>query len=252
MNDIRSEPAALRYPRLIGHRGAAAHAPENTLAGLRAAAELGVDWVEFDVRLTADDALVLVHDDKLDRTTNGSGRVRAAMLAEIRSLDAGAWFGADFAGEAVPTLDEALAVLRELKLHPNIEIKAEAGDEAAVGRAVARAVRALWPADRPPPLISSFRFACVAAVADEAPELPLACLMNWGHKEWPDRRADLPWRAIHCAERSLTKRRVAAFKSFGLPLAAFTVNSANRARRLFEFGVDAVFTDCPDKLAAAV
>src|SRR5207245_7977846 len=86
-------------PPVIGHRGAAARAPENTLAGLRCAKELGCAWVEFDVRLTGDGALVLCHDSRLDRTTTGRGRVAAQPLAAIRGCDAGSWFHPDFAGE---------------------------------------------------------------------------------------------------------------------------------------------------------
>src|SRR5580704_12278143 len=93
----------LRLPPVIGHRGAAAQAPENTLAGFRAARALGCAWVEFDVRLTVDGVPVVCHDDKLDRTSNGRGRISKLPLAAIRMLDAGSWFGPAFAGERIPT-----------------------------------------------------------------------------------------------------------------------------------------------------
>ena len=91
---------------MIGHRGAAASAPENTLAGLRCAKALGCRWVELDVRLTADRQPVVIHDNRLQRTTDGRGRVSALPLAAIRRHDAGAWFAPSFAGERVPTLEE--------------------------------------------------------------------------------------------------------------------------------------------------
>ena len=97
-------------PRVIGHRGAAMHAPENTLAGLREAARQGCRWVEIDVRLTADDALALMHDLTVDRTTTAVGRVRELPLAELAGMDAGARFGAAWAGEAVPALADAIGV----------------------------------------------------------------------------------------------------------------------------------------------
>lgn len=240
----------MRLPRVIGHRGAAARAPENTLAGLRRAAELGVSWVEFDVRLTGDATLVLMHDDTLDRTTNGAGRVRAIDTSALRALDAGAWFAPEFAGELVPTFAEAVALLAELELGANVEIKAEAGDEAETGRAVAGAIRALWPAEKPLPLISSFQYGCAEAVAAVAPELPLAYLMDWSHREWGEQRDALPWCTIHCNQRRLTQARVATLKQAGLPVAAYTVNTAARAGALFGMGVDAVFSDCPDVLLA--
>ena len=94
----------IRIPRVVGHRGAAGHAPENTLAGLRKAVELGATWVEFDVVLTGDGVPVLLHDDTLERTTNGRGSIAETALADVRSLDAGSWFSERFAGERVPTL----------------------------------------------------------------------------------------------------------------------------------------------------
>src|SRR5260370_12880151 len=91
------------------HRGASGYAPENTLAAFRLAQQLGADMVEFDVHLTADDRLVVIHDDTLERTTTGRGYVRDHSWDEIARLDAGVWYGPKFAGERVPLLDEALA-----------------------------------------------------------------------------------------------------------------------------------------------
>ncbi len=121
----------MRLPSVIGHRGAARTAPENTLAGLRRAKALGCDWVEFDVRLTGDGALVLCHDPLLDRTTSGSGLVSAKSLAAIRECDAGSWFDPSFTGERVPTLDEGLLLAAELDLGANVEIKSDRGREYA-------------------------------------------------------------------------------------------------------------------------
>src|SRR5712692_9179692 len=124
---LEGRTAPLRLPRVIGHRGAAASAPENTLAGLRRAKALGCAWVEFDVRLTGDGALVLCHDPSLDRTTSGTGAVSAQSLAAIRDCDAGSWFAPAFAGERVPTLEEVLLLAAELDLGTNIEIKSDRG-----------------------------------------------------------------------------------------------------------------------------
>ena len=124
------------FGRVIGHRGAAARAPENTLAGLRGAKQLGCEAVEFDVRLTADGGLVLCHDATLDRTTTGHGRVSARSLAEVRDYDAGVRFNPAFAGERVPTLNEALLLAAELDLAANVEIKADRGRDYATAAAV--------------------------------------------------------------------------------------------------------------------
>ena len=132
----------MNIPTVIGHRGCAALAPENTLAGIRHAAALGVRWVEFDVRLCADGGLVLMHDDTLDRTTSGRGRVRDGDSSDMRRLDAGGWFSADFAGEPVPDLEDAMALLGALDMGANIEIKA-APDLAAHERVDAHAANLL-------------------------------------------------------------------------------------------------------------
>ena len=100
---------------------------------------LGCRWVEFDVRLTADDELVLLHDDRLERTTDGRGKVRRMPLSAFRCCDAGGWFGPAFAGEPVPTLAEAIAVLAELGLGANIEIKSRASLRRRHGRRRRRA-----------------------------------------------------------------------------------------------------------------
>jgi glycerophosphoryl diester phosphodiesterase len=105
------------------HRGASGYAPENTLAAFRLAHELGADMVEFDVHLTADERLVVIHDDTLDRTTTGGGYVRDRTWDEISRLNAGAWYGPEFPGERVPLLDEALAWAGEARMPLSIELK---------------------------------------------------------------------------------------------------------------------------------
>src|ERR1041385_7236710 len=98
----------LNIPRIIGHRGAAKAAPENTLESLREAKRQGATWVEVDAKLTADNAVILLHDDLLDRTTSGKGPAAQATLDAIRTLDAGAWFAPSWAGAKVPTLEETV------------------------------------------------------------------------------------------------------------------------------------------------
>ena len=110
-------------PRLLAHRGALLHAPENTLASLRAAARLGAGWVEFDVQRSRDGRLFLLHDEELARTTDGRGLAAARAWDELAALDAGRWFDAGFAGERLPTLEQVVALCEELHLGANMEIK---------------------------------------------------------------------------------------------------------------------------------
>src|SRR5262245_14037642 len=132
------------YPRIIGHRGGGTLAPENTLGGFRKAATMGFRGVEFDVMLSADSVPLLIHDETLDRTTNGSGPVSGASYAEIAALDAGAWFGPAHRGERVPRFDDAAKLCIELGLWPNIEIKPAAGFERETASIACELVRKLW------------------------------------------------------------------------------------------------------------
>jgi glycerophosphoryl diester phosphodiesterase len=120
MQLLRSETGRVT---ISAHRGASGYAPENTLAALQLAHELGADMVEFDVHLTADDRLVVLHDDTLDRTTDGRGYVRDHAWADIARLDAGAWYGPEFAGQRVPLLDQALEWATGVGMAVSIEMK---------------------------------------------------------------------------------------------------------------------------------
>ena len=122
---------------VIGHRGASAYAPENTLSSFRLAKELKADWFELDVTLTKDGQVLVIHDDKLDRTTNGKGKAGAKTLAELKQLDAGSWKDPKFAGEKLPTLAEALDLAKELKIGVYIEIK-NADDDTALIRDIVK------------------------------------------------------------------------------------------------------------------
>jgi len=240
----------LRLPPVIGHRGAAARAPENTLAGLRRAKALGCAWVEFDVRLTADGVPVLCHDPRLDRTTDGNGAVSDHTLAAIRDRDAGGWFDPSFAGERVPTLDEALRLAAELGLGANIEIKADPGREYATAAAVATPLRRRGER-APAVVVSSFLPAAIAAMRDLAPLIPRGILFRLVPRGWEEVAARLGCTVIGADHRRLRPRRVAELRAAGYQLAAFTVNDPARARLLFGWGVTSVFSDAPDIILEA-
>lgn len=240
----------MQLPPVIGHRGAAAQAPENTLAGLRQARGLGCTLVEFDVRLTADGASVLCHDPLLDRTTDGVGLVAAHSLAAIRQRDAGGWFGPAFAGEPVPTLDEALALAADLELGADIEVKAERGREYATAAAVVSALKRR-PYGNPPVLVSSFLPAAVAALRTLAPQVQRAILFRLVPRNWAEIARRLGCVAIGADHRRLRRRRVAAIRDAGYQLAAYTINDPARARLLFGWGVTSVFSDAPDIILRA-
>jgi len=239
-----------RWPRIIGHRGAALSAPENTLAGLRAAAALRIGWVEFDVRLTRDGRAILLHDETLDRTTTGRGSASTLSFEEIRRFDAGAWFGPDFRGERVPSLEETIELLAELGLGAVVELKPAPGAETATGRAVAALVAERWPAALPAPLLSSFKPEALAAARAAAPQLQRALLVGAVPRRWREQVAALECGLLHVDQRRLDRAALAELIGAGLAVFAYTVNLPERAQELFSWGVDAVFSDCPDRVVA--
>ena len=241
---------SLNLPPVIGHRGAAAHAPENTLAGFRAARALRCRWIEFDVRLTADKVAVVCHDDQLDRTTDGRGQISKMPLAAIRRLDAGSWFGAGFATEPVPTLDEALALCCDIGLGANIEIKAEGRRGPPTAAAVADCL-AVFKGDLPPILISSFLPDAVAEAAALMPAVPRGMLWRKIPRNWATVAERLGCTTIHCGHADLTGKLAADVAAAEYPLLCYTVNDAARARQLFDWGVASVFSDAPDIIAVA-
>ena len=241
-------PQPPSLPPIMGHRGAKGHAPENTLAGIKKAAALGCRWVEFDVRLTADKRIVLMHDDELDRTTDGTGPVAGAMLEEIRALDAGRWFSADYTGEKVPTLDEAMEALAARGMSANVEIKASKGCEAEAGAAVAKAIAQRWMNASPPPFISSFSAQSLAAARDVAPQVPRALLTLVFLPGWAAQMAQLGCATFNVLDRLITERRVRNVRQAGYRMLAFTVNDRRRAADLLSWGVESVITDYPDRM----
>lgn len=243
--------AAFQLPGVIGHRGAAAYAPENTLEGIREAARHGVRWVEFDAKLTADGAVILMHDDTLDRTTTGRGPVARASARDIASLDAGAWFGPDWGGARVPILPDALALLVELDMQANIEIKPCPGRDIETARAVTEVVRRFWPIDRPWPLLSSFSRASLSEARSGAPDIPRGLLIWKFVADWTAAAAELGCVSVHCADQYLTPAWAAEIRKAGFGLAVYTVNDPARAAELRGWGVQCLFTDRPDAIIGA-
>lgn len=239
-------------PSVIGHRGSAANAPENTLASLRLAASQGARMVEFDAKLTADGVVILMHDSLLERTTNGQGPVADRPWSEIARLDAGSWFAETFRGEPVPTLEQVLRLLVELDLSANIEIKPCPGREAETGRAIVAEIRAHWPRDRGGLILSSFARDGLAAARDAAPNLPRGLLIWERPADWSAAAAGLACRSVHCGAQHLTPEWAAEIKRLGYDLAVYTVNDPALAWQLRGWGADSVITDNPGVLRRAL
>jgi glycerophosphoryl diester phosphodiesterase len=236
--------------RLIAHRGASALAPENTLAAIARAAELGARSVELDATLSRDGVPLLLHDETLNRTTNGKGPVAAQPWAVLARLDAGAWFSRKFAGEPPPTLAQAVTLIRDRKMALNLEIKPSRGrDREAAERSLA-VLREAWP-DGMPLLISSGSAASLEVARDTAPDWPRGLIVDAVPSDWRDRLAGLGCGSLNCNAVSVTPSLVDEVHAAGYRLLAWTVNRVPQARRLFRAGVDGVFTDQIARMIAA-
>ena len=240
-----------RLPPVMGHRGAAAHAPENTLASIRRAAEAGARWVEFDVMLTGDGVPVLFHDDSLDRVTGEPGLMAETPASRIAKLDAGAWFAPEFRGEGVPTLREALELVLELDLHPNMEIKSTPGRDVETAIAALEVAGNVWPAERPPPLVSAFSRMSLAAAMTLRPDWPRALITFTIPADWQTALKALNCQAFHVYHKVLDWELVPLIHSAGCEVATFTVNDQRQAKALYEAAVDCVISDAPERALAA-
>jgi glycerophosphoryl diester phosphodiesterase len=242
---VRPRTIGGRFTR-IAHRGASGSMPENTHAAFAAAVVLGADAIELDCQLSADGVPVVIHDETLERTTSGIGPVRATPWNELACLDAGAWFGAAFAGERIPRLDDVLTQL-DGRIVLNIEIKSarDVGQIEAPLVALVREHGAL-----PWVIFSSFHEAAVRNVRAAALDATLGIL-------WDRRPADgaialaeeLGARCIVPSRRLVTPDLIAAAHARDLGVWVWTVNDVAEMRRLVDDGVDALFSDYPERFA---
>lgn len=235
----------LPQPRagLIGHRGLAGRAPENTLAAFKAAAQLGLNWVEFDTQPCATGEWVVFHDKTLDRTTNGRGLVQDTAYESLKTLDAGSWFNAQFKNERVPTLKDTLACLVDLKLHPNIEIKTFREINKAEVAHFLKTVQVAWPNTLPPPLISSFDLKSLQILRSLDHQLPLGYIVEHPTQETLDLILETKLNSLHCDHRNLSPALLATSIVKSIPLLVYTVNHQARLKTLLRAGATAVFSD---------
>jgi glycerophosphoryl diester phosphodiesterase len=231
------------YPRLFAHRGGGNLAPENTLAAIRAGQSVGYCAQEFDVKLSKDAVAMLLHDDTLERTTSGRGRAAGLTMKELLELDAGSWHSPPFRGERLPTFDDAAKLLRSKDTLANVEIKPTQGFERQTGAEVAARAAELWKGAKVPPLLSSFSFDALKAAQQAAPSLPRAWLTDdFTAADW-QKLAALDAVSLHTDHQALDVRDIARLHDEGYRILVYTVNDIATAERLFEAGVDGLFTD---------
>ena len=236
---------------IVGHRGAAARAPENTAASLTAGLASGADQIEVDAGLTRDGRVVLLHDTTLDRTTSGRGPLRAKDWSQLRSLDSGSWFSRRFAGEPPIDLDDALAIVRP-RVPLIVEIKPvgkerERGVDPADGATVDGVLAAFERTGGFRGVtISSSGWSLLAYAAQRVSGLDLALTVGSTEPRDPIAwAARIGATALHPSRRLCTPSYVARARGMGLLVVAYTVNLASELTPLLEAGVDGVFTDDP-------
>lgn len=240
-------------PVVVAHRGASADAPENTLAALLEAVRLGADVVEFDVRRTRDGAFVLCHDAGLERTTDArqalpgrsSWLVGDLTLDEIRRVDAGRWKSSSFAGERVPTLEEALEVLRPTGVDALVELKSPADHPDTVPTLAAVLSRARLVPSRI--TVQSFDAEFVRDLRQTFPAVRAGVLL---HRVTRARIREIAGWAdlVNVHHQRVSRGMVEEVQTHGLGCFAWTVNHPYAVRRILALGVDGVVTDHPDRL----
>ena len=231
------------YPRLVAHRGGGSLAPENTLAAIRLGQSLGYRAHEFDVKLSADDVPLLMHDETLERTVGMLARAADLPWAKLKTLDAGGWHSPEFRGEPPPSFEEAAKLLLSKGTMAHIEIKPTPGFDRETGRRVALATRELWKGAATPPLFSSFSFEALMAAKEAAPEIGRGWLIKgFTDADWKRLEA-LDATSLHTSYKTITPDRIREIRDRGYRVMLYTVNEVSTAEKLLEAGADGLFTD---------
>ncbi len=227
-------------PLVVGHRGWMDKYPENTLASLRAAVELGCDALEFDLHLSRDGRVVVIHDETVNRTTSGHGSVHDKTLSELKRLDAGSWFAPRFRGERIPALEEALAVAPS-----NVVLYAEVKD------CRPQMLERLVPLVRPAAgrvVVHSFDAAFIEQFRKAAPTVRTGLLGKPDEVDMLAEARRIGCQGIHPCMENLTREMVAAWQKAGFQVLVWSVRNEADARRAMALGPDAIGVNCPDVL----
>jgi glycerophosphoryl diester phosphodiesterase len=229
------------WPRIVAHRGGGSLAPENTLGAIRLGASMGFKGVEFDVMLAGDGTPVIIHDETVDRTTDGKGEVSKLSFPELSRFK-------NKNDERIPKYEEAVALCRELGICANVEIKPAKGHERRTGEVVSRMTRELWRGAPLGPLLSSFSVDALEVAQAAAPELPRGYLVDKIPGDWRSTMKRLACVALHCNRKSLTESLAAEIHGAGYSILLWTVNDPAEAQRLLKMGADCLVTDALDRI----
>ncbi|MGD0020704.1 MAG: glycerophosphodiester phosphodiesterase family protein [Smithellaceae bacterium] len=245
----------------IAHRGASAYYPENTIESFQGAISMGADMIELDVQLTRDGEVVVFHDEKLTRCTNGKGRIAEYALSELKKLDAGSWFGEEYKGTTIPTLEEVLNLCRN-KIAVNIEIKTEAVDEKIRNGIEEKSMNIVeMKGMREHVVFSSFDPRAIKHLKEidrtvaAAVKMAAAVLFEkeyYGSKLPSEIIELLGADAFNCSKNELSKKWLMNLKLNNIPVNIYTVNDKKNMHRFIKSGVSGIFTNKPDILKAVL
>lgn len=230
---------------IYAHRGSSGTYPENTFAAFNEAERVGSDGIEIDVHLTRDEEIVVLHDNTVDRTTNGTGLVRDYRLEEIKELDAGSWFSAEHSGERIPTLKEVLEWMKGNTITLNIELKNVTIQYPDFEKRIVSEIEESGLEDRI--IISSFNHYALKRVKELNPKIECAILYAqqlfepWNYAE------TIGATSLHPHDPKTDLEIINTAQQHGFPVRVYTVNNEKRMKELISAGCSALMSDYPEK-----
>jgi glycerophosphoryl diester phosphodiesterase len=236
---------------IIAHRGASARYPENTIPSFEGAIAVGADMVELDVQLTSDKEVIVFHDEKISRCTNGRGRIADYTLHQLKKLDAGSWYNKRYKNTRIPTLAEVLDICKN-KIAVNIEIKTEAVSKMFFGGIEEKCLKIVEQSGmREHVVFSSFDPRAVMHLKQNDNTAAVAVLFEkkkYGSKLPSDIMNMMDADAFNCSKSELSKKWMTDIISHGIPVNIYTVDDVRNMKKFIHMGVDGIFTNQPDVL----
>ncbi|NMA95372.1 MAG: glycerophosphodiester phosphodiesterase [Clostridiales bacterium] len=235
-------------PRIIAHRGASAHAPENTMPAFELAIEMGAEGIELDVHLSKDNEVVVIHDATINRTSDGEGIVKDMTLEELRKFDFGKWFGDEFEGTHIPALKEVLELLKDWDGLLNIEIKGHIEIYAGIEQRVIDLIEAYNMKDNV--IISAFNHFYLRNIKNIDPDIKIGLLYGVGLVEPWLYAKNIGAEALHPSYHAIDSELIDGCRKSNVILNPYTIDEIEDIRRMIDLGVDGIITDYPDRVLA--
>lgn len=231
--------------KIIGHRGASMYAPENSASSLKLASLMGIEWIETDVQITLDNKLVIFHDEKLERTSNGEGFLALKKFSDLKKLDIGSWFSKEFEGERILSLVEFLDLIKKYEFSLQLEIKHMHGKEYEIVEEIVKQIEPYLDYFKGKLFVSSFSEKCLKLFSKKLPKIPLALALSFVPK-FPDQIAnEAGVDILHFGDEFVDNSSLERLTKSKTEFAVATVNDKKRALFLLRNGVQSILTDDP-------